>query len=135
MTEEGLGSELVRQDGLSSPQRLEGEWRELQRLLEVDRKRASTVKWLAVGFLIVGAGSWAIALFTFVIAAYDPPPVRFIGELTTEGLPIIGSWSLALGIATGILGFFFSRTVDTRAMQVRLASIEMQLRSEPTPDR
>jgi hypothetical protein len=92
------------------------------------------VKWLAVGFLIAGVGSWAIALLTYMFAAYDPPPVRFIGEFTTEGLPIIGSWSLALSAAAGILGFFFSRTVDTRAMQVRLASLEMQLRSEPRRD-
>ena len=127
-----LGPELLKHNGVSSPERLEGEWRELERLLEADRRRAGVVKWLAAGLLALGAISFVvfIALSTTVFVEYAPPPVSFLAEFVTEGLPIIGAWSLGLGIAVGLLWFLLSRMVDTRAMKVRLASIELQLRSD-----
>lgn len=131
-----LGQELLKQDGLSSPKRLEQEWQELRGLLESDRKRAKLVKKLACFFLALGVmcfiGFFAVGIPVSIL--YDPLPVSFLGELLTEGLPIIGAWSTGLSIAIGLFWFVFSRMVDIHAMKVRLATMEMHLRSDVKDD-
>lgn len=132
-----VGPGLLKQNGLNSAERLEKEWRELERLLDADRKRANLVKWLAVGLLVLGCTCFAgfLSLALSVYRDYDPPPVRFLAEFVREGLPIVAACSVGLGIAFGTIWFFFARMVGLRAMKVRLASIELQLRSGGDLDR
>ena len=131
-----LGAQIIRSQGLSTPERLEREWRELHALLDLDRRRTWFVKWVALGFLIVGVVSIVgfLVLGTTVLSDYKPPPVHFFGEFVTEGLPIIGGWSLVISAATGVVWLILARVVEVRAMKVRLASIELHLRSGTTQD-
>lgn len=152
-----LSGGLLEQEGLSTAEYVNREWREIERVLRRDRRRAAALMWLAVG-LVATALICFLAFATYAFAfdrgayraslrehralvgggapfdspeaqeAYAPSPVSFWKELALEGLPIIAAWSFGLAILLAVVWFFFARVVDAKALSVRLANIELRLR-------
>ena len=137
--EKNLGLELVKQNGLHSTERLETEWRELQQQLEADRKyRVRSLGCLAAGLIAAGIFCTGASFFLLAIEYWDyrvdsgvqtPARVTFVEEFVTEALPYIGMGLFGLGVLLVPVWYVATWLARTRAIKVRLAAIEMQLRS------
>lgn len=132
---DGLGQELLRQNGLGSPGDNVDQWREIEKLLQRDQRRGRLLMGCCLGLLVLGVLSLLIAfslapLFDrpFRVPSVPPSPVSFAEELIGEGLPLIGMWCLGLSPVFAAAWFFYSRVADQKALRARLLSIELLLR-------
>ncbi len=139
--EKNIGAELLKQNGLSQSDQIEREREQIHKLLERDRTRARILKWVMLGCLAVPVSLLALILGGFVLA--KTLSVLGMTESAREWLvPFINVGffltllSSPLAVVGGILGMvllFYARSVDSRAIQVKLAELELLLRNPP-PD-
>jgi len=127
--DQAVGGELLKQNGLARSEVVQEESNEIRRLLERDGRRVGILRWLTIiCFATPLAAFVSLAVCTaFVKLLAGPDPSSWWLALP-HVLSVLSIPAIPLGVLSGIVLLFLSRSVDHRAIQARLAMLEARVR-------